>query len=307
MLVNRAIYDDDHAQLRDSLRRFAAEEIAPHFDAWESAGMVDRALWARMGEAGILCPTVPEEYDGLGADFRMHTVVAEELAYSGFMGPAADVSVHSDVCLGYLLKHATPEQKARWLPGMVDGSLVCAIAMTEPGTGSDLQGVRTRARRDDAGWCLDGVKVCVPAAHLADAILVPTGGGGLLAGVAIALSHRNPSTRVIAVEPTDANAMALSVEAGEPVTLDKVPGTIADGLKPMAPGELTLEAAIKHVDRVLLVDDDSILRAQRLLLERAKLLVEPSGAAGVAALLGSHELAGLRVVTILTGGNTDLA
>ena len=139
-----------------------------------------------------------------------------------------------------------------------------------------------------------------------DAILVPTGGGGLLAGVAIALSNRNPSTRVIAVEPVEANAMALSVEAGEVVTLDKVPGTIADGLKPMAPGKLTLEAALEHVDRVLLVDDDSILRAQRLLLERAKLLVEPSGAAGVAALLGCEELAGLRVVTILTGGNTDL-
>jgi len=139
-----------------------------------------------------------------------------------------------------------------------------------------------------------------------DAILVPTGGGGLLAGVAIALSHRNPSTRVIAVEPVDANAMALSVEAGEIVSLDSVPKTIADGLKPMAPGKLTLEATLEHVDRVLLVDDESILRAQRLLLERAKLLVEPSGAAGVAALLGCDELAGLRVVTILTGGNTDL-
>ena len=111
---------------------------------------------------------------------------------------------------------------------------------------------------------------------------------------------------VIAVEPAEANAMALSIEAGEIVTLEKVPGTIADGLKPMAPGKLTLEAALEHVDRVLLVDDDSILRAQRLLLERAKLLVEPSGAAGVAALLGCEELAGLRVVTILTGGNTDL-
>ena len=140
-----------------------------------------------------------------------------------------------------------------------------------------------------------------------DAILVPTGGGGLLAGVAIALSHRNPSTRVIAVEPADANAMALSVEAGEIVSLDSVPKTIADGLKPMAPGKLTLEATLEHVDRVLLVDDESILRAQRLLLERAKLLVEPSGAAGVAALLGCDELAGLRVVTILTGGNTDLS
>ena len=140
----------------------------------------------------------------------------------------------------------------------------------------------------------------------ADAVLVPTGGGGLLAGVAIALSHRNPSTRVISVEPLDANAMALSIEAGEIVTLDKVTATIPDGLTPMAPGKLTLEAALAHVDQVLLVDDDSIRRAQRLLLERAKLLVEPSGAAGVAALLGSHELDGLRVVTILTGGNTDL-
>ncbi|WP_417722493.1 acyl-CoA dehydrogenase family protein [Salipiger sp.] len=179
MLVNRAIYDDDHAQLRDSLRRFAAEEIAPHFDAWESAGMVDRALWARMGEAGILCPTVPEEYDGLGADFRMHTVVAEELAYSGFMGPAADVSVHSDVCLGYLLKHATPEQKARWLPGMVDGSLVCAIAMTEPGTGSDLQGVRTRARRDGDDWVIDGAKTFISNGQHADIVItvVRTGEG----------------------------------------------------------------------------------------------------------------------------------
>ena len=111
---------------------------------------------------------------------------------------------------------------------------------------------------------------------------------------------------MIGVEPADANAMALSVAARELVSLQEVPGPIADGLKPMAPGKLTLEAALEHVDRVLLVDDESILHAQRLLLERAKLLVEPSGAAGVAALLGCDELAGLRVVVILTGGNTDL-
>ncbi|MFV0383896.1 acyl-CoA dehydrogenase family protein [Paracoccus sp. (in: a-proteobacteria)] len=179
MLVNRAIYDDEHAHLRDSLRRFAADRIAPHFDAWEAAGMVDRALWASMGEAGILCPTVPEEYGGLGADFRMHTVVAEELAYSGFMGPAADLSVHSDVCLGYLLKHGTPEQKKRWLPGMADGSLVCAIAMTEPGTGSDLQGVRTRARRDGDDWVIDGAKTFISNGQHADIVIavVRTGEG----------------------------------------------------------------------------------------------------------------------------------
>ncbi|MCB1388239.1 MAG: acyl-CoA dehydrogenase family protein [Rhodobacteraceae bacterium] len=174
MLPDRAIYEPEHAQLRDSLRAFIAAEIAPHFDRWEAAGIVDRALWGRLGDAGFLCPMVPEEYGGLGADFRLHTVIAEELAYSGFMGPAADVSVHADVCLGYLLKHATAEQKARWLPGMVDGSKVCAIAMTEPGTGSDLQGIRTRARREGDDWVIDGAKTFISNGQHADIVIVVT-------------------------------------------------------------------------------------------------------------------------------------
>lgn len=174
MLPDRAIYAPEHAQLRDSLRAFIRTEIAPHFDRWETEGIVDRTLWGKLGAAGFLCPTVPEEYGGLGADFRLHTVIAEELAYSGFMGPAADVSVHADVCLGYLLKHATPEQKARWLPGMVDGSTVCAIAMTEPGTGSDLQGIRTRARRDGDAWVIDGAKTFISNGQHADLVIVVT-------------------------------------------------------------------------------------------------------------------------------------
>lgn len=174
MLENRAVYDEEHGQLRDSLRRFIAAEIAPHFDGWEAAGIVDRALWGKLGEAGMLCPTVPEEHGGLGADFRMHTVIAEELAWSGYMGPAADVSVHSDVCLVYLLSHATDEQKTRWLPGMVDGSLVCAIAMTEPGTGSDLQGIRTRAVRDGDEWVINGAKTFISNGQHADIVIVVT-------------------------------------------------------------------------------------------------------------------------------------
>ena len=174
MLPNRGVYDADHAELRASLRRFIAAEIAPHFARWEEAGIVDRSLWAKFGEAGFLCPSVGEAHGGLGADFRMHTVVAEELAYSGFMGPAADVSVHSDVCLGYLMQHANDEQKARWLPGMVDGSLVCAIAMTEPGTGSDLQGVRTRAVRDGDDWVIDGAKTFISNGQHADIVIVVT-------------------------------------------------------------------------------------------------------------------------------------
>jgi len=140
-----------------------------------------------------------------------------------------------------------------------------------------------------------------------DTILVPTGGGGLLAGVAIGTTQRNPSTRVFAVEPADANSMKLSLDADEVVRLTQVPRTVADGLRPSAPGELTLEAARRHVENVLLVDDDAILFAQRLILERAKLLVEPSGAAAVAALLEHREeLQGQRIVAVLTGGNTTL-
>lgn len=174
MLPDRAIYDEDHRQLRATTRRFIAAEIAPHFHAWETAGIVDRSFWTRAGEAGLLCPTVPEEYGGIGGDFRMHAVVAEELAWSGFAGPAADVSVHSDVCLGYLLAHATPEQKAAWVPGMVDGSAVCAIAMTEPGTGSDLQGIRTSAVRDGDDWVINGQKTFISNGQHADLVIVVT-------------------------------------------------------------------------------------------------------------------------------------
>ncbi|MGH1369594.1 MAG: acyl-CoA dehydrogenase family protein [Maritimibacter sp.] len=174
MLAHRDIYDETHSQLRDMVRRFAAEHIAPEFERWERDGIVDRALWSKLGAAGLICPSVPEEYGGIGEDFRMHTVIAEELAYSGFMGPAADVSVHSDVCLGYIASCATPEQKARWLPGMVDGSLVCAIAMTEPGTGSDLQGIRTTARQDGEDWIINGAKTFISNGQHADLVIVVT-------------------------------------------------------------------------------------------------------------------------------------
>jgi alkylation response protein AidB-like acyl-CoA dehydrogenase len=147
MLQNRAVFDEEHALLRESVRRFAASKIEPHFQEWEKAGIIDRSLWPAAGEAGLLCPQVPEQYGGIGGDFRHNAVVIEELAYSGFAGPATDFSVHNDVCCGYLLSYGTEEQKKKWLPRMVAGEAVCAIAMTEPGTGSDLQGIRARGPR----------------------------------------------------------------------------------------------------------------------------------------------------------------
>ena len=138
----------------------------------------------------------------------------------------------------------------------------------------------------------------------ADVVLVPVGGGGLLAGISIAAAGRNPGTRVFGVEPHDANGMALSLAAGEIVSLSRAPQTIADGLRPMAPGRLTFAAADQFVAGILCVSDDAIREAQQLILERAKLLVEPSGAAGVAALLEhGDQLAGLRTAVVLTGGN----
>lgn len=171
MLQNRPLYDADHAALRETVRRFIASEVAPHFHAWEESGIVSRDFWTKAGEAGLLGPTVAEEYGGIGADFRMNMVICEEMAYSGFAGPAANISVHSDVCLGYLQTYGTHEQKQRWLPGLVDGSLVCAVAMTEPGTGSDLQGVRSTALRDGDDYIINGQKTFISNGQHCDLVI----------------------------------------------------------------------------------------------------------------------------------------
>ena len=121
MLPHRRVYDEEHNQFRETVRRFAASKIAPDFTRWEEAGIIDRSLWGAGGEAGLLCPQVPEEFGGAGGDFRHNAVVIEELSYSGFAGPATDFSVHNDVCCGYLLSYGTPEQKKKWLPRMVIG------------------------------------------------------------------------------------------------------------------------------------------------------------------------------------------
>ena len=174
MPPHRPVYDPDTALFRETARRFAAKEIAPHFAGWEGAGIVDRALWPKGGETGLLCPQVPEDYGGVGGDFRLNAIVLEELWYAGYSGPGADFSVHSDVCCGYLVHYGTEAQKAKWLPRMVAGEVVCAIAMTEPGTGSDLQGIRTRARRVDGGWRVDGQKTFISNGQHADLVIVVT-------------------------------------------------------------------------------------------------------------------------------------
>jgi alkylation response protein AidB-like acyl-CoA dehydrogenase len=172
MLPYRAVYNEEHGMFRDAVRGFIKAEIAPHFERWEAAGIVDRSYWQAGGAAGLLCPQIPEAYGGPGGDFKLNAIVVEEIAYAGYGGPMTDFSVHSDVCAGYILHAGTEEQKKKWLPRMVSGEVVCAIAMTEPGTGSDLQGVKTRAVRDGDVYRINGAKTFISNGQHCDLVIL---------------------------------------------------------------------------------------------------------------------------------------
>ncbi len=166
----RTAYDEDHEAFRQTVRRFMQDEIAPNAARWQEDGIVPKAIWPKAGELGLLCPTVPEDYGGLGLDFGYNAIVDEESAYSG--GAATGFSLHSDIVVNYLVSYGSEEQKREWLPKMVSGEIVTAIAMTEPGTGSDLQGIRTTARKDGNHYVINGSKTYITNGQNADLILV---------------------------------------------------------------------------------------------------------------------------------------
>ena len=177
--ATRAIYDEDLALFRDQVRKFYAVHLIPHLDRWEEEGVIDRAFWLACGEAGLLCPTVPAEYGGLGLDFRYNAVIDEEIFYAG---STSGVTLQSDIVADYIVNYGSEEQKQYWLPRMVSGEAITAIAMTEPGTGSDLQSVRTTAIRDGNHYVVNGSKTYITNGQSADLIIVvaktdPTAGG----------------------------------------------------------------------------------------------------------------------------------
>lgn len=163
------ILDPAHVAFRARARAFVAKEIEPHYDTWERTGTVDREVWYAAGRAGLLGLDVPVEYGGPGhADLRYHLVLGEELvAYRG-----VGLSVHNDVVAPYLVRLSDDAQKARWLPGFCSGALVSAIAMTEPGGGSDLSAMRTSAVRDGDGYLLNGAKTLITNGSGADLVVV---------------------------------------------------------------------------------------------------------------------------------------
>ena len=165
----RTAFNDDHEAFRDSVRRFFAKELIPHLDRWEEQGIVDREFWNKCGEAGLLCPTVPEAYGGLGLDFGYNAVIDEELSYAG---SSAGITLHSDIVADYLVAYGSEEQKLHWLPRMISGETPTAIAMTEPGAGSDLQGIRTTAVKDGNDYIVNGSKTYITNGQHAELTIV---------------------------------------------------------------------------------------------------------------------------------------
>jgi alkylation response protein AidB-like acyl-CoA dehydrogenase len=167
----RSIFEREHLQFRDTVREFVAREIAPHHDRWVREGIVSREVYVEAAKQGLVGFSVPEEYGGLGVtDFRYNAIVTEELGRGGYHGPA--FALHNDIVAPYLLGLADKDQKRRWLPGMASGELIFAMAMTEPGTGSDLAGVKSTARRDGADWILNGQKTFISNGILSDVVIV---------------------------------------------------------------------------------------------------------------------------------------
>jgi acyl-CoA dehydrogenase len=168
--VRRDIFDDEHDVFREQFRRFAREQIEPRIAGWNEAGMSDRASWRAMGEHGFLGACAPEEYGGSGADFLYDAIIMEELAYLRAHGLM--MSLHSDICMPYITGFGTDDQKQRYLPGCISGELLLGLCMTEPGTGSDLKNVQTRARRDGDEYVLDGAKTFISNGQIGDLFIV---------------------------------------------------------------------------------------------------------------------------------------
>lgn len=179
MSMQPAWMTDELAMFQDSVRRSLARDFVPKLDGWIERGSVDRAAWKKAGDLSLLCLSIPEAWGGLGGTFAHEAILTEELETCG-IGNAFGLTLHNIVIAHYFLRYGTPEQKQRWLPPMASGDLITGIAMTEPGGGSDLRSMRTRAVRTNGGYRINGQKTFISHGQIGDLFLVAckTGSGG---------------------------------------------------------------------------------------------------------------------------------
>jgi alkylation response protein AidB-like acyl-CoA dehydrogenase len=172
-MLARNIYNEEHEMFKQTVREIVAKEIVPYNAQWEKDKMVSRESWLKMGEAGLLCMQVPEEYGGLGIkDFKYNAIISEEIALSGCAGPAISYPLHSDIVCPYILDFGTEVLKQKYLPKMVTGEYIAAVAMTEPGAGSDLQSMRTTAVDMGDHYLVNGSKTFITNGYLCDIAVV---------------------------------------------------------------------------------------------------------------------------------------
>jgi alkylation response protein AidB-like acyl-CoA dehydrogenase len=171
--VKRTLYESDHEAYRETVREFLSREVVPHQDDWDRDHWIDREVFARAAKAGIYALQIDEKYGGAGEhDYRYRMVVSEEIARINALSFGLTISLQDDLVLHYLLDLTNDEQKLRWLPGIAAGETIGALAMTEPGAGSDLKGIRTTARRDGDQWILNGQKTFISSGIMADLVVV---------------------------------------------------------------------------------------------------------------------------------------
>lgn len=166
----RRIFSSEHDMFRETVRKFFTDEVQPHNDKWENDGQVSREIWERAGEMGLLGVNTPMELGGIGGDFLMAAIVMEEQAYSYCNGPGW--ALHSDIIMPYISHFGTKEQIEKFIPAMTAGTCIGAIGMTEPGAGSDLQGIRTNAKKDGDDYILNGSKVFITNGYMCDLVIV---------------------------------------------------------------------------------------------------------------------------------------
>ena len=169
-MFQRTVFNDEQNFFRDTVAKFVNKEILPNHSLWEKEGIVPKEVWLKAGDVGILCPNIPKEYGGIGGDFRFNVIVIEELAKIGATGPG--FAVHSDIVAPYLISYSSSAQKKQYLPKMVKGEIITAIAMTEPGTGSDLQNIKTKATINEKNLILSGSKTFITNGQNANLVLV---------------------------------------------------------------------------------------------------------------------------------------